>query len=246
MNSNKLSSINMLKILGCFAFDIALILGFLKTFGLFLIIAPGKSVLILIVLLLGLLILNVVVVFSDMLFISIGIPYSAVTVTLAVLYVIVSNILSIFLIPGSIIWYIVWQLIIFAVFILIFAVIVAFINAAAKDIVKVENEQADKTSIMLQLMEIEDAFIAKEDQEALLHCLNLFKALKERIHASTPFGRIVGNSVVLKAENQINNNLVSMKISLKENLTNENLVELQKLIEDSLRLVIYRETLNIK
>lgn len=111
----------------------------------------------------------------------IGIPYSVTTVTLAITYVLISNILSSALILGSSAWYIIWQLIIFAVFILIFAVIAAFSNEAAKDILKDQNEQAYKAFIMSQLLEIEDAFAAKEDQESIVQCLNLFKALKERL-----------------------------------------------------------------
>lgn len=246
MNNNKLSSISMLRILGCFILDVALILAFFKIFGLFLIIAPIKSILMLFVLIFGLMIFNGVVVFSNMLFKVIGIPYSVTTVTLAITYVLISNILSISLVLGSSAWYIIWQLIIFAVFILIFAVIAAFSNEAAKDILKNQNEQAYKAFIMSQLIEIEDAFAAKEDQESIVLCLNLFKALKERLQFSTPFGRITSNSSVLKAEDQINNNLVSLRVSVQENLNDNNLVQLQKLIVDTGRLVMNRELLNIK
>lgn len=246
MNNSKLSSISMLKILGCFIFDIALLLAYIKTFSLFLIIAPVKSILVLLVLLLGLMILNLIIVFSDILFISLGIPYTAGTVTLAVLYVILANIFSIFLIPGSTVWYAVWQLIIFAGFILILSVIAVFSNRAAIDNVRVENEQADKASIMLQLLEIEDAFTTKEDQESIVECLKLFKALKERIQASTPFGRIIGNKAVDKVENEIKNNLVSFKVSLQDNYTDKNLVQLERLLEATKRLVINREKLNIQ
>jgi hypothetical protein len=129
----RISSISIKKNLGCLVFDAALIVAFFKVFGLFIIIDPVKSILILLTLLIGLMILNIEVVFSDMLFRSIGIPHCAATVTLTVLYVIISNILSVFLIPGSIAWYIVWQLIIFAAYILSFAVIATFSNTAAED-----------------------------------------------------------------------------------------------------------------
>lgn len=246
MNNSKLSSICMLKILGCFIFDIALILAFLKTFGLFLIIAPFKSILILFVLLLGLMIINIIIVFSDMLFNTIGIPYTAATVTLAVLYVILANILSIFLIPGSIVWYTVWQFVIFAVFVLILSVIAAFSNKADIDNERVGNEQDNKDFIMLQLLEIEDAFFSKEDQESIVESLKLFKTLKERIRASTPFGRIINNNAVYKVENQIKSNLASLRVSLQENYTDKNLLQLQKLLEDTNRIVINREKLNIQ
>ncbi|MBK5241045.1 hypothetical protein [Clostridium sp.] len=246
MNNSKLSSVSMLKILGCFVFDIALVLAFFKTFGLFLIIDPVKSIIILFVLLIGLIILNIIVIFSDMLFMSIGIPYSASTVTLTVLYVIISNMLSIFLIPGSIVWHLFWQLIIFAAIILTFAVIAAFSNSAAKDIFSVKNEQAEKDFVTSQLLEIEDEFAAKENQGSIDQSVKTFKTLKERIQFSTPFGRITSNNEVSSAEKLINNNLVSLKASLKENTNDENLVQIQKLIEDTRRLVINREKLNIK
>jgi len=246
MNNSKLSSIGMLKILGCFVFDVALILAFFKTFGLFFIIDPAKSILILFVLLFGLMILNVVVVFSDRLFISVGIPYCAATITLVVLYVIIANAFSVFLIPQSNVWYLVWQLIIFAVFIFIFSIIVSFSNEAAKDIEKGENEEVEKNFLMSQLLEIEAAFDAKEDQEAIHQSVDLFKSLKERIQFSTPFGRIISNNAVLNSEKLINNNLVSLKVSIQENLTDKNMVKLQKLIEDTRILVINREKLNIK
>lgn len=133
MINSRISSISMRKILGCLVFDAALIIAFFEVFGLFIIIDPVKSILILLTLLIGLMILNIEVVFSDMLFRSIGIPHSKATVTLAVLYVIISNILSVFLIPGSIAWYMVWQSIIFAVFILSFAVIATVSITAAED-----------------------------------------------------------------------------------------------------------------
>ena len=245
MNNSKLSSIGLLKILGCFIFDIALILGFLKIFGLFFIIAPSKSILVLFVLLTGLMMLNLVVAFSDMIFMRIGIPYSAAIVTLTIFYVSVANILSIFFMPGGIIWYIIWELIMFAVFILIFSAIAAFSNESAKDIIKVENEQAGKASIMLQLLEIEDAFNEKEDQEAISKCYKLFVVLKQRILASTPFGRITGNNEVIKVEDQIKDNLIALLVNIKVDLTDENLLQLQKLIENTRKLVANRETLNI-
>jgi hypothetical protein len=246
MNNSKLSSTDMLKTLGCFIFDFALILAFFKVFGLFFLINPGKSILILFVLLVGLMILNGAVIFPSMLFKRIGIPYSAAIATLFVLYAIAANILSIFLIPGSIVWYAVWELIIFAAFIIIFSIITAFSKAVVEDIVSVEREQAEKTSIMLQLLEIEDLFISKGNQEAIVQCFNLFKGLKERIQFSTPFGRISGNNAVLEVEDQIKNKLVALKTGLQGNITDKNLVELKSLVEGTRRLVINRETLNIK
>ena len=77
MKNDKFSSMDVLKILGCFIFDIAVILAYFQMFGLFLIIAPIKSMLILFVLLIGLIIFNGAIIFPSMIFKSIGIPYTA-------------------------------------------------------------------------------------------------------------------------------------------------------------------------
>lgn len=246
MNNSKFSSISTMKILGCFIFDIALILAYFKVFGLFLLIAPDKSILILLVLLVGLLALNGAVVFPSVLFKIIGVPYAASITTLLVLYAIAANILSIFLIPGSTVWYIVWELIIFAIALVIFSIIANFSKTASEKIIRDEKEQTEKASIMLQLLEIEDELTAKENQEALAPCLNSFQALKERILSSTPFGRISGNSAILEIENQIKDNLLSLKIGLQGNLNDEKLVQLQKSIDNTRKLVVNREILNIK
>jgi len=237
---------DVLKILGCFIFDIAVILAYFQMFGLFLIIAPIKSMLILFVLLIGLIIFNGAIIFPSMIFKSIGIPYTAGTVTLCILYAVIANVISIFLIPGSIIGYMIWELIIFAIFIVTLSVIGAFSKTTSEEAHKAEKEQTEKTFIMLQLLEVENVLNRKENQEEIMQCRSLFKALKERIKASTPFGRISGNNAVLEIENQIKENLESIKLGFEEDLTDKSLVELQKLLEDTRRLVINRETLNIK
>ena len=101
MKNSKMSSIGGLKISGCFIFDIAVILAFFKVYGLFFIIAPGKSIFMLGVLLVGIIIFNGVVIFPSMIFKNIGMPYLASTVTLLLLYVIIANVFSLFFITGS-------------------------------------------------------------------------------------------------------------------------------------------------
>lgn len=245
MNSSK-DSFKSLKTIGCLIFDIALILAYFKGLGLFALIFPIKSILIFFVLLVGLVALNGAVICPSMLFKRIGVPYCASAVTMSVLYAIVSNIFSIIFVSGSTVWYIVWELIVFAVFIVIFSIVGAFSKSAAQELAKAVKEQNDKTIIMEQLLEIENILTVKENQDDILQCRKVFKKLKERIQASTPFGRISGNSSVLEIENQIKNKLESLKVSLHGNLTYEDLIEMEKLIEDIRRLVINRETLNIK
>jgi len=246
MNNSKISSNDLLRISGCFIFDIAVILAFFKVVGLFFIIAPGKSIFMLLVLIVGLLIFNASILLPSRLFKNIGIPYSAATVTLLLLYVFIANIISIFFITGSTVWYIVWELIVFAVLLVILSIIFTFLKGSVENTVRIEKEQADKTSVMLQLLKIEEILNEKEIKDDILAIINLFKALKERIQMSTPFGRISGNKVILELESKIMDNLVSLQEGLEVDLADKNKIELQKLIEDTRELVKNRETLNIK
>lgn len=246
MNNSKLSSIDVLKILACVVFDIALLLIYFKVFGLFLIIAPAKSILILLILLIGIVMLNVVFIFSSKIYKTIGMAYAVAFIFLTVLYVIISNVLSIFLIPSNIVWYTFWELIILAVFLGIVSVIAAFSKDSIKYEAKAKKEQQDRTSIMTELLEIENILVSKESEEDILVCSESFRALKERIQASTPFGRINGNNEVLKMEKQIKNNLESFKVGFQGDLSEKKLAQLQRLLEDTRRMVINRETLNIQ
>lgn len=245
-NNNKLSSVDTMRIMGCAIFDIAIILAFFKFCGLFLVIAPEKSILMILVLLIGLISINGGVIFPSMLFKRIGIPYSVAVSTVLALYAIIANVTSVMLIPANVVWYLVSELIIFAIFITIFSVCISFSKASETELVNIEKEQLEKTSITMQLMEIQTIIEGKEDQKTILPCIKSFNALKERIKASTPFGRIIGNGAVLEVEEQIKNNLVTLKNGFEENLTDDNLIKLQRLLEDTRRLVINRETLNIK
>lgn len=245
MNNNKFSSLNILKVLGCFIFDIAILIAFFKGFGLFLIIAPAKSIIIFLVLCFSILALNTVIIFQDILFRYIGLPYSNSIITCVVLYAIISNSLSFFFLLGSTIWYLVWELIIFAIFLIILSAITTFTKGVQTDKVKNEKEQADKTSILLQLIEIENALAAKEKLEGVLKFIALFEDLKERIQASTPFGRISNNNQISDIELKIKNNLSTIKSYAEEDISDKNKIEIQKLISDTKRLVIDREQLNI-
>lgn len=245
MNNSK-NSLNLLRTIGCLIFDIALILAYFKGLGLFILIFPIKSILILFVLFVGIIILNVLIIYKDMIFERIGIPYSASFLTLSIIYIIVSNFFSVIFISGSAVWYTVWQLVIFAVFLFICSLGVTFSKRATLDVVLAEKEQIDKTMVMAQLLEIENILSVKQNQDEILQCIRLFKKLKERICASTPFGRISGNREVIKIENQIKDNLETLKLSLEGNLKHENIIEMERLIENIRRLVINRETLNVK
>lgn len=238
MNDNKNLIFRLIKVLGCIIFDIAIILTYLKVFALFTLVSPVKSILALFILIVGLIILNAAIIVPSMLYKRIGIPYSLATVTLPVLYFMGSNIISVAFMPGSMVWYIVWELIIFAVFLVMFSVISVFSNNVAEDNSKAEKEKNDKIIITASLLEIENILKTKENEDGISQCIKNFKMLKERIQASTPFGRISGNSAVLEIENEIKENLELIKEGLEENS-----VEMQKLIERTQRLAINREAL---
>lgn len=246
MNDNKTSSISALKILGCVIFDIAIIFGFYRIFGLFYIIAPGRSSLVLLFLLLGLAIFNGVILFSSTIFNRFGVPYSASLIVLTILYVLISNILSIFLINGTIIGYLVWQLILLAIYFLILALVISFTRKIDRDSARDANEQIENNLVKLYLINVETALEEKENQESISTCLSLFRSLKERINASTPFGRIIDNFTVIELEQKIKKNLLTAEEILKEELSDNNLVMFEKLLENTKRMVINRESLIVK
>lgn len=244
--NDKTSSASIIKALGCIIFDIAIILGFYRAFGLFFIIAPDKSSLMLLFLLLGLVLLNGVIIFPKSFFKALGVPYSISIIVLTVLYALLSNIISIFFIGGTLLGYLVWQLILIAIYLLMFASILFFTGKVREDNIRYEKEQREKTLIKLYLMNIESALVEKGNGGEVSRILTLFKSLKERINASTPFGRITDNFAVLDLEEKIRRNLISIEEILKFDLNENNLLELEKLIENTKNLVINRESLNIK
>lgn len=246
MNDNKFSSTSILRLSSCIIFDIALLLAFFNVFWLIFIMDPMKATLALLVLIMGLMIFNISLLLPNRLFKSIGIPYSVSIISLFIFYAFISNIFSLFLIKGSVIRYIAWELILFGIFIFILSVIISFSKNATEEIRKSEKETIEKNLVKLKLMEIETALKSKKNKDELLPSINSFIILKERIQASTPFGRINGNNSVLDLEYQINDNLSFLIEMLKADLTGTNLVELKKTIETTRTLVINRETLNIK
>lgn len=246
MERDHYSISKLLKFIGCLLFDIAIIIAFLKAFALFSILAPVKSILMLIVLLIGLAAVNCAVLLSDVLFKKVGIAYSAASISLLITYAFVANILSVYLIKGNVIWYIVWELIILSVLIALFSIIVFYSGRVSENIRRAEIEQISKSQINIQLMNIENAIMARQNDEDILPIINSFKALKERINASTPFGRITGNSAVLDIENKIKKNLEYLHSKLESTLTEESMAEIKKLLDDTRRLVINREALNVR
>ncbi len=243
-NSNSLAFTS--KGLGCLAFDIAVAMAFYKYFGLFSTLATDKSFLILLIMVVGLAILNTTIIFSDSIFKGLGLPYSMGIVDLLILYAIMSNAISIFLIDETIVWYIIWQLTLAAVFLGLLSIITCFSKKAEEDRDKVIKEKNDKDQIKFKLIKIEATLEDKKNYCDILPIIYLFNTLKERIQSSTPFGRVSDNCTAIELENKIKNNLASLQQVIDENLTDKNLIELRKLIEETLKLVICREKLIIR
>ena len=195
-------------------------------------------------LLLGIVTLNVALAFPRLVFDKIGVPYSTSIIALFVLYAVSANVLSPFLIVGSITGYIVWELILFAVFLLILSFLVSFARKASENAEKVQKEQSAKMSINLQLMKIEAAFTAMDHKDPALS--DSYRALKERLNASTPFGRVSDNKSVTDAENMIIANLQNILSCIAIDTEEKEVASIQKQLDNTRQLLINRERLIVK
>lgn len=242
--NNRLSLSTIFRLSGCLIFDIAIIISFIYIFSLFTILMPVKSIFMLLFLLLGLAMLNGAIAFPHLIFDKIGVPYSASIIILSILYAALSNVLSAFLIVGSIVTYIVWELILFAAFTIFLSFLMSFAKKASENMQDVKEEQSAKIIINLQLMKIEAAINAAENDNSAIS--NSYKALKERINASTPFGRITDNQTVTEVENMIKANLQNILSSISLDLDGKESASIQKLLDNTRQLLINREKLIVK
>lgn len=237
----------VLKLVGCLIFDIAVIMAFFEAFSFFTLLNPMKSVLALLFLLVSLAAINGAVIFPGMLYKRIGIAYSASIITVSILYAVLSGVLTAFLIAGSTVWYIFWQLILLAAFIGMLSVIALFSKRGLDDATRNEREQVESSSVRARLLEIEADLNAKKDLDGMTDVINSFRILKERINASTPFGRIAGNEAVAEIEDKIKFGLLQLQSRIRsENFSEDSLKDILKLIEDIRRLVINREAMNVR
>lgn len=242
--NNRISLSTILKFLCCFIFDVAIIIAFFHMFALFTVLVPIKSIFMLLFLLIGLVMLNGAIAFPHQIFDRIGVPYSASIIVLFTLYAVLSNVLSTLLIVENVVTYIVWELILLAAFFLLLSFLVSFAKRASENIEKIKNEQSAQNSIDLQLMKIETAVHAMDNNNSAIS--NSYQALKERINASTPFGRIADNQAVAEVENMIKANLNNILSSISMDLDEKGLISIQKLLDYTRQLVIDREKLIVK
>ncbi|TDF94451.1 hypothetical protein [Paenibacillus piri] len=238
------SIFKVLRLLAIFVFDAAVVLAFFKLFSVLLLAAPVKFAFMTIILLTGLLFFNVSVLSPRLLLGRSGIAYPIAVVILSLVYIAVSNFISVVFLTGSTIWYLCWELLIFAGTAGTLSVFGFFASREDNDADRLEN--TEKTTISMQLMLIEQSLISKQNDETLAPIIQSFKALKERIQASTPFGRITGNSAVYELENTIRDNLEFLQLHVRSNTIDKNLKDIQNLIEETRRLIISREALNVR
>ncbi len=252
MNDSGFSVSKILRIFGALLLDAVLIIIFIKKFFWFTVTMPaGESLFMMLILLIGLAAVDVVIIGLP-LSKKVGIAYSAAISFLLVLYAIVANLVSILtripllLVPSKIIWYGVWQLLILAAFILAFALVAAFAKRNARDYDARQAEVAARGNVMMMLSDMQVVLGARESDPAFAAVTAAFKAMRERINASTPFGRILGNPAVADLENRIMGNLNLLQNELRAGLTGQNAAKLQGIMEDTHRMIINRETLNIQ
>ncbi|NOU94676.1 hypothetical protein GC093_15815 [Paenibacillus sp. LMG 31456] len=238
------SNFGLYRLLAALVFDIAIVLGFFSIFSALFILAPLKLVIMSIVLFVGLLFFSGAVVFPKLLFGRGSIAYPISIVVVSIIYLAVSNLISVIFIMGNMVWYICWELVVFAILIGVLSTLTYFSNREAVD--TTELEQSEKTNINMQLMIIEASLNAKKNNEGILPIIHSFKMLKERINASTPFGRITGNSAVYELENTIRDNLEFIQLHIRSNSIDKNIVDIQNLIDETRSLIVNREALNVR
>lgn len=246
MNNNDFSMTKLLKIAGCFLFDIAILLAFYHGFSLFAILEPGKSVAMLFTLILGLGIINAAILVPEKFARRFGIVHTSSVILLSFLYAIIANLLSGFLIAGSIFWFIVWELIIFSLFIFSISIIGFFAKRTSLERERDTFERGHSQSILAQLMDIENVLHSKRGNPDFSQVLQSFKELKERIQASTPFGRIVDNHSIIEIEQTVRNNLQFIFLQSKLDDADSDPEQMIRTLDDTHRLIKNRELLNIK
>ncbi|WP_282938568.1 hypothetical protein [Paenibacillus sp. RC67] len=225
-------------------FDIAAIIMFVK-FAL-LLAEPIKLVLVCVIFAVGIILINGILILPELFLRNSSFPYRVSFVLLSIVYFLVSNLISLLFVSGSIVWYTGWELFILALYVGIYAVLAFFAQLESKDRNNTALEQDARNSIRTQLMNIETALAEKNTDGTTSSVLKAFKLLKERIHASTPFGRITGNSQVMELENRVRVNLEFLQLHTKSSIHDGNKNDILKLIEETQGLLSNREALNVK
>jgi hypothetical protein len=251
-DNNSFSVATILRALGALLLDAVVVIIFVKKFFWFTVMMPaGETLLMMFVLLLGLAAVDVVIIAPPMRK-KVGVAYTSAISFLLVLYAIVANLVSILtrfpllLVPSKIIWYVVWQLLILGAFILVIAVIAAFAKRQAQDNAAGSVERAARGNVTLLLSDMQTTLSARAGDPAIAPVLESFRALRERINASTPFGRIQSNPAAADLEYRIMGNLNFLLGELRINLSGDTIPKIQGLMEETRRMVMNRETLHIQ
>lgn len=247
MSVNRFSLSGKLILLACLVFDLAIIIAFFAFFGWFTLLEPGKSMLMFLVLIFGLLLVNGAIASPNLLFKYLGVAYSTFIISIIILYAFFANILSIILISGSTVWYIVWELVVLTILIALLAVLSFFTKGLSEQNNKTTMERTAVNSIQMQLMNIDEVMFANQHNEDMKPIIEAFARLKERIHASTPFMRITDSVSVYDIESKIQDKLEGLRNLIETSISNHHAAtDVQGLIEETRRLIMQREQLFIK
>ena len=256
MNGSGLTVSRVLRILGAALIDTVVIIIFVKKFYWFDTtyahgMDAGESLLMMLILLFGLIAVDWAII-GPPLYKKVGIAFSIALATLLVLYGVIANIVSILtrvpllMVPSKLIWYIVWQLLILGIFVLFISLIAAFARRNAQSIAAGNAERAFKGNVALMLSDMQAALAAREDDPAAAPVMEAFRALKERINASTPFGRIQGNPAVADLEYRIMGNLNHLLSELRTSFSDGDISKIYGLMEETRTMVMNRERLNLQ
>ena len=246
MRTSSLSMAQLLRIASCIVFDIAVLIAYFNIFSIFTVIEPVRSILMLLVLLMGLTAINAAVLYYNQLTIRFGIVHTTAIILVSFAYGFIANLVSVLAIPASTTYYVVWELIIIAAFLSVLSIINVFAQKVMSDNRRDEIEQTASQSVLVQLMDVEATLLTRKYSNNILPVQRSFKELKERIQASTPFGRVIGNRNMIDIEKAVQSNLEYISLQTKLDLSDTDISDLQRMLDETRRLVINREALNIK
>ncbi|GAA4845225.1 hypothetical protein GCM10023310_23940 [Paenibacillus vulneris] len=246
MSRTDVRSYRMLRWLAAAAFDIAVIFGVMTLLSEAFLLEPEKQAIAGMVLAAGLIAVNGILVRPQLFFRNSSFPYCVSMIMLTVAYLLISNLISILFISGSVLGYIGWELFLFALYAALYAILLFFARQDSDDRLRTKLERDVKHTIQAQLSTIEEALRDKEPNPAAASIWKAFKLLKERFQASTPFGRIAGSSQIMELEHRVQVNLDFLQLHMKSSLHEGNLNDILKLIEETHMLLNHREALNIQ
>ena len=240
---DNLKKFSVLKIASCCFLDIAIVLAYFKIFSLYVLISPVKSTIILAILLITLAIINIVIIASNLLNQMLGVQYYIAIVFVSTAYAILANIIALVIIPGGISTLIIWEFLLLALLLGIVSILFKFSTKIYRGKENDSIERKNTDLINIRILNLEELIRKKVEDDLGEEVKIKFRRLKERINASTPFGRKIqtSNSLAYEYENKILDNLDLIEDSLIN--SSNNMLEILDIINETLEFVKMREKL---